>query len=128
MASPKFPARITTQPNDWPIVSCMVTRIGPKRPVKLFIAEWRESRGLTQQQLADRIGSTKSSISRWEGSSRDVTFGALGAIAEALNCDVADLRRDPARPSADALLRSLDATTQRQAFRLIEALRTGTED
>lgn len=106
----------------------MVTRIGPKRPVKLYIAEWREYRGLTQEQLAGRIGSTKSSISRWETGERDLTLGALGAIAEALQCEVADLYRDPNRPSADALLRDADEPTRRQAFRLIEALRTGTDD
>jgi transcriptional regulator with XRE-family HTH domain len=103
----------------------MVTRIGPKKPVKLFIAEWRTHRNLSQEQLANRVGTTKSSISRWENNGRDVTFGALAAIAEALSCDVADLRRDPARPSADALMRNMDDATQRQALRLIEALKTG---
>lgn len=105
----------------------MVTRIGPSKPTKLFIAEWREHRQLTQDQLAGRVGTTKSSISRWETGERDITVGALGAIAEALNCEVPDLYRDPARPSADALLQGLDDTTRRQAFRLIEALKTGTD-
>jgi transcriptional regulator with XRE-family HTH domain len=82
---------------------------------------------MSQEQLANRIGSTKSSVSRWETGERDITLGALGAIAEALDCQVADLYRDPSRPSADALLQGMDDTTRRQAFRLIEALRTGTE-
>lgn len=107
----------------------MVTRIGPKKPVRLFIAEWRKHRDdMSQEQLANRIGSTKSSISRWETGERDITLGALGAIAEALRCEVADLYRDPDRPSADALLRNMDDVTRRQAFRLIEALKTGTDD
>lgn len=105
----------------------MVTRIGPKTPVKLFIAEWREKRdGMNQDQLANRVGTTKSSISRWETGERDITLGALAAIAEALDVEVEDLYRDPARPSADALLKGMDDTTRRQAFRLIEALKTGT--
>jgi transcriptional regulator with XRE-family HTH domain len=103
----------------------MVTRIGPQNPVKLYIVEWRIHRNLSQQQLADRIGSTKSSISRWETNERDITLGALGAIAEALNCSVKDLFRDPARPNADALLGDMDDSTRRQALRLIEALKTG---
>lgn len=82
---------------------------------------------MSQEQLASRIGSTKSSISRWETGERDITLGALGAIAEALDCQVADLYRDPDRPSADAILQGMDDITRRQAFRLIEALRTGTE-
>lgn len=105
----------------------MVTRIGPKKPVKLYIAEWRAHReDMSQEQLANRIGSTKSSISRWETGERDITLGALGAIAEALRCEVPDLYRDPARPSADALLRGSSETLKAQAFRLIEALKTGT--
>lgn len=105
----------------------MVTRIGPKKPVQLFIAEWRVKRdNMTQEQLAARIGSTKSSISRWETGERDITLGALGAIAEALQCEVSDLNRHPDRPSADALMQDMDETTRRQAFRLIEALKTGT--
>ena|ERR1700685_571176 len=105
----------------------MVTRIGPNKPTQLFIAEWREKRDkMSQEQLANRIGSTKSSISRWESGERDITLGALGAIAEALGCEVADLYRHPDRPSADALLKDLDDATRRQAFRLIEALKTGT--
>lgn len=107
----------------------MVTRIGPKKPVKLFIAEWREFRDhMTQEQLAARVGTTKSSISRWESGERDITLGALGAIADALRCEVPDLYRDPNRPSADALLRGLTDTVKKQAFRLIEALKTGTDD
>lgn len=105
----------------------MVTRIGAKKPVRLYIAEWRKFRNdMSQEQLANRIGSTKSSISRWETGERDITMGALAAIAEALQCEVPDLYRDPARPSADALLRGSSEALRAQAFRLIEALKTGT--
>ena len=106
----------------------MVTRIGPKKPTKLYIGEWRTHRKMSQEQLASRIGTTKSSISRWETNERDITLGAIGAVAEALGCDVADLYRDPSRPSADALLRGMNDTTRRQALRLIEALKTGTDE
>jgi transcriptional regulator with XRE-family HTH domain len=82
---------------------------------------------MSQEQLANRIGSTKSSISRWETGERDITLGALGAIAEALDCQVADLYRDPNRPSADALMQGMDDTTRLKALRMIEILRTGTE-
>jgi transcriptional regulator with XRE-family HTH domain len=108
----------------------MVTRIGPKTPVRLYISEWRFHRDdMSQEQLANRIGSTKSSISRWETGERDITAGALAAIAEALQCEVPDLYRHPDRPSPEALMQAmqgLDDTTRKQAFRLIEALKTGT--
>jgi transcriptional regulator with XRE-family HTH domain len=106
----------------------MVTRIGPKKPVKIFISRRREDKHLSQEQLANRVGTTKGSISRWENNERDITLGALGAIAEALGCEVEDLFRDPSQPTADALLRGMDDNTKRQALRLIEALKTGTDD
>ena len=33
----------------------MPARIGPKKPFRLFIAEWREEKGLTQQQVAEAL-------------------------------------------------------------------------
>jgi transcriptional regulator with XRE-family HTH domain len=84
----------------------MVTRINPKRSSdRHYIAEWRMKRGLSQEALADRIGTTKATISRWENNERDITFMALVAVAEALDLRVIDLLRDPGEPSADALLR-----------------------
>ena len=106
----------------------MVTRIGPKKAVRLYIAEWRNHRDLSQDQLANRIGATKSTISRWETGDRDILNSALAAIAEALNCAIEDLYNDPAMPSADALLRDMDDQTRRQAYRLIKALKTGTDE
>jgi len=106
----------------------MVTRIGPKKPTRLYIAEWRDHRGLSQEKLAARIGTTKSTISRWETGERDILLGAQGAIAEALNCTPRDLFNDPAQPSADDLLRDMDDNTRRQAIRLLKALKTGTND
>lgn len=102
----------------------MVTRIGPKKPAQLYISEWRLKKNLSQEQLAARVGTTKSSISRWETAERDITLGALGAIAEALGCEVTDLYRDPDRPTPEALFRDMDEATKRQAVRLIEALKT----
>ncbi|WP_410052672.1 helix-turn-helix domain-containing protein, partial [Bradyrhizobium sp. SZCCHNR1064] len=41
----------------------MPPRIGPRKPVRLFLAEWREKRGLTQQQLADRLETSDVTVS-----------------------------------------------------------------
>ena len=66
----------------------MVTRIGPKTPVKHFLREWRETLGLTQQQLADRLPlgddgkpTGKDQISRWERSKRGMTMDVQAALA-----------------------------------------------
>jgi transcriptional regulator with XRE-family HTH domain len=105
----------------------MPQRIVPKRQVQLHLAAWREHRGLTQQQLADRVGSTGVTISRWETRQRQPDLAAQEAIAEALDIDVADLRRHPDQPSADALLRDQPQEIIDLALRVIAAI-TATGD
>ena len=64
-----------------------------KSPIKV----WREYRGLTQQQLADRIGISKPYLSQLETGKRTGTAEVLSAIAEALDVSleqVADPRKE----------------------------------
>lgn len=100
----------------------MSPRIGPKRPHRLFLAEWREHRGLSQDALGGRLGVTHVTISRWETGKRRPDLNAQAAIAEALDLEPIDLFRHPDRPSADALLRDQPAGVQEQAIRLIQAI------
>jgi transcriptional regulator with XRE-family HTH domain len=66
-----------------------------------FIKEWRKARGLTQEQLADRIGVAVSTISQLETGKQGYSQPTLEAIAEALDCEPADLlMRDPGRQDA----------------------------
>lgn len=112
----------------------MVTRIGPSKPFKHFLKEWREKRGLTQQQLADRLPvgedgkpTGKDQISRWENGKRGMTMEVQVALSEALNLDSpGDLFRDPHMPSADDLLRRATPAQRNQIFAVIETmLKTG---
>ena len=112
----------------------MVTRIGPKTPRVNFLAAWRAKRGLTQEQLAERIGTYKGQISNWENQNRNITSSAQVALAEALNIEPGDLYRDPAQPSPADLLRDAsvremtlilneqDATLKRQALEMVKVL------
>ena len=101
----------------------MPTRIGPKKPFCLYIAEWRENRGLSQEALGNRLGTSDVTISRWETGKRQPDLKAQAAVAEALQIDVFDLRRHPDTPSADALLRDQPQEIQEQAIKLIRAIR-----
>jgi transcriptional regulator with XRE-family HTH domain len=101
----------------------MATRIGPRKPPRIFIAEWREKVGLTQEQLAQRLDTTDVTISRWETRKRQPNIDALAAIAEALDIELRDLYRPPSQPSADALLRGQPKEVVEQAMRLIQAIR-----
>ncbi|MFG3140741.1 helix-turn-helix domain-containing protein [Streptomyces sp. NPDC048211] len=48
------------------------------------IAERRQELGLSQDQLASRIGMERRSVQRYEGGSRDPAYGDLLLLAQAL--------------------------------------------
>jgi transcriptional regulator with XRE-family HTH domain len=98
-------------------------RIGPRRPPRIFLAEWRESRGLTQERLAERLGVSGMTVSRWERSAALLNTNVMAAIAEALDIEPGDLFHHPDRPSADALLRDQSPEVVEQALKLIRAIR-----
>jgi transcriptional regulator with XRE-family HTH domain len=101
----------------------MPPRIGPRQPFRLFVPEWRKDKGLTQQQLADRLGTSDVTVSRWETGDRKPDQDAQQAIAEALGIEWQDLFRSPGQPSADALLRDQPQEVVEQAIKLIQAIR-----
>jgi len=70
-----------------------MAKVRPKNGLfgKTFVKEWREHRGLTQDRLAERIGVTGGAISQLETRQTGYTQGMLEALADALNCHVADL-------------------------------------
>lgn len=64
-----------------------------------FIKQWRKHRGLTQDQLAERIGIDRAYLSKIESGKRRYDQPFLEAAAEVLQCDTADLIiRDPTDP------------------------------
>lgn len=101
----------------------MPARIHPKRPPRLYLVEWREARGLTQQQLADRLGTSDVTIARWEGNKRRPDLGALAALCEALGIGPGSIYRHPETPSADEMLRGQPQEVVDQAMKLIAAIR-----
>jgi len=66
---------------------------------RTFIREWRKYRGLTQEQLGERLELTGSHISMIEAGQRPYTQETLEAIAEALQTDPPSLlMRNPEDP------------------------------
>ncbi len=78
---------------------------------------------MTQQQVADRLGTSDVTISRWETNKRAPDLNALAAFAEALGIDPMDLRYHPDTPTADQLLRDQPPEVVEQAIKLIKAIR-----
>lgn len=103
----------------------MPVKIGPRRLRKIYLAEHREARGLTQEQLAARLETTAMTVSRWERQATTMTTGTLEAIAEALGggLEAEDLYHHPDRPSPNQLLRDQPPEVIESAMRMIRALR-----
>ncbi|OAF05436.1 hypothetical protein AYJ54_00590 [Bradyrhizobium centrolobii] len=82
----------------------MSKRIGFRPKVqrrRTFFRQWREFRGLTQEQLAERLETSVASISRIESGTQPYTQDTLEALADALSTDPASLlMRDPSNPEA----------------------------
>jgi transcriptional regulator with XRE-family HTH domain len=72
------------------------------------IREWRHLRRLSQEELAERVGSTGQTIGRYESGQRQVTLKCLARLAEALDCEPADLLPNSA------------ASIDRETYRFIE--------
>ena len=62
--------------------------LGPEYILIASIIEKRLQKGLTQKQLADKIGTKQSAISRLEGGRFNPTFSLLNKIARALGANI----------------------------------------
>lgn len=62
--------------------------LGPEFKLVHMLIQRRLSRGLTQTELAKKIGTKQSAISRLESGQYNPTIGILRKIAEALDADL----------------------------------------
>jgi transcriptional regulator with XRE-family HTH domain len=95
-----------------------------------YIKEWRKHRGLTQEQLAERIGIARSYLTKIERGSRRYDQPFLEAAADALRCEPGDLiMRDPTDPEGIwSIWDRLNSHERIQAIAVIRALQvTGTD-
>lgn len=103
----------------------MGKRIVPKRRRTLYFQEHREACGLTQEQVADRLGVAAQSVYRWEaqkGRNRPDT-DTMAALAEVYNIEPEDFYYPPGRPTPNQILRGQESDVVEQAIRLLTAIR-----
>lgn len=104
----------------------------PEFPNENFVAAWRERRGMTQQQLADAIGTTGSVVSLLESGSRQLSPKWLRRIAAAFGIPTGFLLEhhpDNVPPDVLDTWVRIPAEKREDALRMLEALadpRTGT--
>ena len=61
-------------------------------PVVLKLREWREKRGLSQTDLAERAGTHQATVSGLEtGQTQRIEFDLLQRLSDALRCKPKDL-------------------------------------
>lgn len=90
------------------------------RRLEWFIKEWRQRKGLTQEQLATRLDTNKGQVSKLErGDQRMNDYWILG-ISEALGISPGDLLTPPDRPTLDDLLRE---ASQEQVSKIRDIVR-----
>jgi len=95
-----------------------------------YIREWREFRGLTQVQLAERIGIDKSYLSKIENGKRRYDQPFLEAAAVVLQCAPADLIiRNPLDPDGIwSIWDDLEPAARQQVVAIAKTFkRTGTD-
>lgn len=95
----------------------------PAKFRKTFIRQWREFRGLTLEQLGERLEMTSSYLSMLERAQRGYTQETLEAIANALQTDVASLlMRNPTDP--DQIWSVWDQAKPGQRRQIVEIAKT----
>lgn len=95
-----------------------------------YIKEWRKFRGQTQEQFAERVGVTKSYVSKIESGKRRYDQPFLEAAAVVLQCAPADLIiRDPSDPDGIwSVWGELSAPQRTQVVEMAKVIkRTGTD-
>lgn len=98
----------------------------PHRPLgRHYIREWRDHKGLTQDQLAERVGLSRTQISRIENHRQGYSQELLEAVADAIGVSAATLimRAPGSEWTLQEALTGLGEVQRRQAIAVIEALR-----
>lgn len=95
----------------------MATRFKKHGPLKrTFFKQWREALELSQEDVADRMGTSGASVSRVENGETPYTQDWLEALSDALGVSEPDLlTRDPRDPNepVDQAIRILQNTRPR---------------
>ena len=86
-----------------------------------YLREWREHRGWSQRELAERVGIPKSVISRYETGDRRIHLGMLFRIMAALEVRPAQFFAPPGEPSADAVIANESPELRRRIVAMLEA-------
>jgi transcriptional regulator with XRE-family HTH domain len=86
------------------VIFLWMSQIAQKRTVHWFLKEWREYRDLTQEQLAEKMGTTKGTISKLETGAQPLRDKWVALSSLALGIQPRDLLRHPKQPKLDDVI------------------------
>jgi transcriptional regulator with XRE-family HTH domain len=84
----------------------MVTDIRKGSRPHLYIREWIDHFGLSDDAVAGRVGRARETIWRWANEQHRLNPEKIAALAHALDIEPEDFWRLPARRSVDAILKN----------------------
>lgn len=96
--SPDEALRAVVEISDWLAIFhyrlVMPERATSRQMIAHQLSSLRRRAGLTQQQLADRVGCPQSTIARLERAWHDASVGFVAEVAEALGCELRICEKD----------------------------------
>jgi DNA-binding XRE family transcriptional regulator len=110
--SSRSPKKVSN-PDNAPVWLSLYNGDMPKTPrprkIRWFIAEWREYRKLSQEQVADRLNSNKGQISKLETGKQRMNDSWIEGFAKVFGIAPGRLLSPPDAPTADDLLAGVNA-------------------
>lgn len=100
----------------------MVTRIGQRRRVHLYVKEWMDARGLSDEKLGNRLGVARETVWRWRTEQHRLNPEKLAQLASALDIEPQDFYRPPTRPSLDAIVEDAPDDLRNTAVDIVRRL------
>jgi transcriptional regulator with XRE-family HTH domain len=122
--SPDPPATEFASVATMPLMAGRPISTPPSRDVRL--REWRTRRGLTQSQLADKVGWTSAYVSRLENGERRLKIDQIVKLAKALGIEPAQLMVANQMPADDldaliSLAKKMRPEDRRRLIRIAES-------
>jgi len=91
------------------------------QPYRHYLREWREHRGLLQEDLAKLTGISKSVISRYETGDRRIHLEAQFRLMRALAIMPAQFFSPPTTPSLDAMASAVSPAERIRIANIVKA-------
>lgn len=90
-----------------------------RKPARVFLQAWLDYRSLTAEQLAGRMETSKSVVSKLINGRQRYNQDWLERIAYALDCEVPELYRPPTAPTANELLARMPPEVRQTAINVL---------